>query len=152
MKIKISDIPPSGRKISGEEPSSMLEIGDGDKRPTGNGRYDLLVTVLQGQVIAMGSLVVDMEYRCSRCADVFRQAASDSDVILTKDFEKGEESVDLTQELREVTMLSFPSYPLCSQNCRGLCGQCGANLNKGACRCRPGGDMRWGSLDGLKIK
>ena len=152
MKIKISDIPAAGRKITGKAPSAMLEIADEAMRPVGDVRYDLLVNVLEGRVIAMGSLAVDMEYRCSRCAEIFRQTASDNDVICTKDFKEGEESVDLTQELREVTILSFPSYPLCGQDCRGLCTQCGANLNKGACRCGPRGDVRWGSLDSLKIK
>jgi uncharacterized protein len=27
--------------------------------------------------------------------------------------------------------------PLCREDCRGLCSECGTNLNSGACACAP---------------
>lgn len=36
---------------------------------------------------------------------------------------------------REI-VLSLPMKPLCSEDCRGLCPECGANLNEGDCGCR----------------
>jgi len=38
--------------------------------------------------------------------------------------------------MREQCYLSLPMKPLCRPDCRGLCPQCGTNLNRGACACR----------------
>jgi len=43
--------------------------------------------------------------------------------------------VELAPPLWEETMLAAPVKFLCSERCAGLCPQCGANLNRGRCRC-----------------
>jgi uncharacterized protein len=45
--------------------------------------------------------------------------------------------LDLTEMLREQFQLSVPMKPLCADDCRGLCPECGANLNLGSCSCAP---------------
>ena len=87
---------------------------------------------------------------CVRCGRDFPWTAADGEVAFSLEVE-ADEFADLTEELRECIILSFPSNPLCSEDCKGLCPHCGADLNKGPCHCRPteGGDLRWGGLDGL---
>lgn len=52
----------------------------------------------------------------------------------------------------EEFVLALPHKPLCSNNCLGLCAQCGKNLNEGACACpNLQGDLRLAALRGLKI-
>ena len=46
------------------------------------------------------------------------------------------ERIDLTAPVFEQIHLGLPAYPHCSPECKGLCTQCGANLNSGACVCR----------------
>jgi uncharacterized protein len=43
--------------------------------------------------------------------------------------------MDLTEMLRQHLMVAVPMQPLHSEDCRGLCPQCGADLNEGACGC-----------------
>jgi len=43
--------------------------------------------------------------------------------------------LDLAPMLREHVILSSPMQPLCSDDCLGLCAQCGKNLNEGPCQC-----------------
>jgi len=43
--------------------------------------------------------------------------------------------LDLAPMLREHVILSAPMQPLCSDDCLGLCAQCGKNLNEGPCQC-----------------
>ncbi len=43
--------------------------------------------------------------------------------------------LDLASMLREHVILSAPMQPLCSDDCLGLCAQCGKNLNEGPCQC-----------------
>jgi uncharacterized protein len=45
------------------------------------------------------------------------------------------EQIDLLAPVLEQVCLGLPAYPHCSSGCRGLCPQCGANLNTGACVC-----------------
>jgi uncharacterized metal-binding protein YceD (DUF177 family) len=62
------------------------------------------------------------------------------------------ESVDLTEDIRESMILAFPHYPVCNPECKGLCPQCGVNLNNAPCSCQPPADDRWAGLDGLNLK
>ena len=41
--------------------------------------------------------------------------------------------------LREQFYLAMPMKPLCRPDCRGLCPECGTNLNVTTCSCEP----RW---------
>ena len=43
--------------------------------------------------------------------------------------------LDLAPLLREQAWVAIPMKPLCSADCRGLCVQCGANLNLESCTC-----------------
>ena len=45
------------------------------------------------------------------------------------------ECIDLVEPVFEQIQLGLPAYPHCSNECKGLCAQCGANLNKGICEC-----------------
>lgn len=45
------------------------------------------------------------------------------------------ERLDLDELLYSDIMLEMPSKFLCSPDCKGLCPQCGKNLNKGECCC-----------------
>jgi uncharacterized protein len=44
--------------------------------------------------------------------------------------------IDLTRYLQEVVALGLPVQPLCREECRGLCPQCGVDRNSEACDCR----------------
>ncbi len=44
-------------------------------------------------------------------------------------------SVDVVESARALFLLNFPMRFLCNENCLGLCGRCGKNLNDGKCDC-----------------
>lgn len=48
-----------------------------------------------------------------------------------------EDEIDLGEVVREQLFLALPMRFLCRDDCRGLCGRCGANLNQGTCACAP---------------
>jgi len=59
-------------------------------------------------------------------------AGSAEDLDLS--FYDGEE-IDLSPAVREQLILALPTRPLCREDCRGLCSQCGANRNQVDCGC-----------------
>ncbi|HEV2150689.1 MAG TPA: DUF177 domain-containing protein [Longimicrobiaceae bacterium] len=59
---------------------------------------------------------------------------------------RGDE-LDLTEAVREQVLLRVPRYVVCREECRGLCPQCGADLNAAPCDCVPDeGDSPWDAL------
>ena len=106
---------------------------------------------------------------CARCLDSFPlTVAKEFSLVLTPEtplsgeielaagdlaesFYSGDE-VDLTPLVYEQVLLALPTRPLCDENCRGLCPQCGINRNTGQCSCTvETGDPRLAVLRTLKI-
>jgi uncharacterized protein len=61
------------------------------------------------------------------------------------------ELVDLEPLFREQFVLAVPFAPLCREDCKGLCPQCGIDRNTGTCSCEPPIDPRLAGLKGLKL-
>jgi uncharacterized protein len=61
------------------------------------------------------------------------------------------EKIDLEPLFREQFVLAIPYAPLCSETCKGLCPQCGIDLNSGTCTCEKPIDPRLAALKGLKL-
>ena len=58
--------------------------------------------------------------------------------------------IDLSPIIREEGILAIPIQALCSHDCKGLCSECGQNLNQGACNCvHETGDPRLSALRAL---
>ena len=60
--------------------------------------------------------------------------------------------IDLTPLLREEVILAVPLAPLCQPDCRGLCPECGVDLNELPHEHASAVDERWGALKGLKVE
>jgi uncharacterized protein len=62
------------------------------------------------------------------------------------------DDIDLAPLIAEQVMLALPTRPLCSEECRGLCKSCGANLNRESCDCSAEtGDPRMAIFRTLKV-
>ena len=102
-----------------------------------------------------GRVRTTVELSCSRCLESLTwpvdapfdlryrprvpQPGGDEREIEEDDFSSAlyeNEQIDLGQLIRERLYLSVPMKPLCGEDCRGLCPQCGTNLNRGTCDCR----------------
>ena len=58
--------------------------------------------------------------------------SQDLDVVFLPDAILDEDAM-----AREHFQLHAPMHPLCREDCKGLCPQCGKNWNKGPCSCNP---------------
>jgi uncharacterized protein len=104
---------------------------------------------------------------CSRCVRVFEhssiikmeeESSPTVDPVTGKQIETLEESdselelddqhiLDMGEVVRQYLLTGMPIKPLCSEECRGLCPECGTNLNEEKCKCTAVPmDPRWGSL------
>lgn len=63
-----------------------------------------------------------------------------------------DEAVDLDDLVKEEILLALPGHVLCSENCKGICPNCGANLNLADCGCKSEQtDSRWEKLKDLQL-
>ena len=84
---------------------------------------------------------------CDRClADLELEMDIDENYYLfpenTPDvdyFYSGEE-IELDDFVRETIVMNMPGKVLCSEDCKGLCSKCGADLNLGDCGCERSGE------------
>lgn len=62
-------------------------------------------------------------------------------------------TIDLDPILREQVLLALPMDAVCREDCKGLCPQCGQNLNEKKCGCDPKViDPRLAALKNFKLK
>lgn len=136
MKIKIAQIPDSGLQLSESCRPSDLDLNRADIKFTEP--INLSCEVSKGIDNVSISLKINatMHLNCSKCLEEFTIPLS-KEVKLNFPIEHKKEVVDLTDNLREEIMLGYPLKPLCRPDCRGLCSNCGQNLNQGKCGCKP---------------
>lgn len=61
-------------------------------------------------------------------------------------------TIDLDPILREQILLALPMHVVCNDDCKGLCAQCGQNLNEAKCGCDPKPvDPRLAALKDIKL-
>jgi len=63
-----------------------------------------------------------------------------------EDYHYQDDVVVLDDLVRQEVILAVPFSPQCRVDCRGLCPQCGQDLNVGTCACAPPPDTRWAVL------
>jgi uncharacterized protein len=86
-----------------------------------------------------------------------RKQASEEELEAVEDQEfeildPGAREIDLKAFIREDIILELPPRVFCAEDCKGLCPQCGLDLNKGLCSCREGtGDARWAALGKIEF-
>ncbi|HHL74018.1 MAG TPA: DUF177 domain-containing protein [Bacteroidetes bacterium] len=102
-------------------------------------------------------------YVCDRCLEPFVAAIAekfsflyteDSDLISPDDFiyayDASRPEIDIAPAVKETILLGVPIKFLCSEECKGLCPQCGTNLNQSRCACKTSStDPRWDALKKL---
>ena len=151
MVIDIARMVPGGDRFEGEDPPSILEINDDMLRAEQPIRYRLDAQLVAHDLIVRGTLQTIVLMECSRCSVFFPKEVVEKGFEVVREVPETMEYVDLTGDMRESIILAFPSYPVCSSGCKGLCAQCGTDLNDGPCGCKPPEDGRWGALDALNL-
>jgi len=137
------------------------------------------VTKLGRKVLFQTRFTVPLEGQCKRC---LKKVSVDEPIDLTLTFVPAEGAavakdagaaetaapferetvdeepysgkvIDLSGPLREQILLAIPPSPVCDEACKGLCPQCGKDLNQGDCGCeRTAIDPRWAALKDMKVQ
>lgn len=98
-----------------------------------------------------GNVQATVVGECRRCLRRVNQPIDDRiDVVFSADPDLADDpsvyvlpadpsTIDVTGALREEIALRASAFPLCGEDCKGLCPTCGADLNAGPCGCAAAG-------------
>lgn len=169
--ISINDLPPDGKEYDLDDQDIWLE-------PIQEFKMDYkIVEPLHGKVfvqpvdegiLVKGSLRGAVTAPCNRCTEdaaitIDTEFSEYEDIPPESHSKMDEHGAAIVYERHapmlnlgevgwEQFMLALPIQPLCKEDCKGLCPQCGANLNNGSCSCTTDqGDPRLSALRGVTI-
>ncbi len=101
----------------------------------------------------------ELECTCARCLSDFERPVHMHVTNTLSDREEDEENpeiyifegdhVDVGDVIASDFILGLEERLLCSEDCKGLCENCGANLNEGPCNCKKATDPRLAVLGQL---
>lgn len=176
MEIRVDDITAEAKELSFEEAEAEVNAVL-EREPLREYRIEGPISVRVSYYRAgtdlffAGNLHASTHAVCARCAEEFvlpserrfrfvltpkaAGFAEEAD-LHAEDLEfslyEGDE-IDLAPLIREQFLLSLPTRPLCADECRGLCPQCGINLNQAECGCDAEHfDPRFAMLRALKLR
>ncbi len=163
IKINTAHIlPDAPYELKGEESSDILELESSEQLPLKPGksiRYDLSASLAGNDLVVNGSAEFDLDTVCARCMTPIRRMIQASGICIYRSDARDKE-IDLTDDVREELLLALPAYFHCSEDCKGICPRCGADLNREPCQCPQNGDddandangdSPWKALDSLKL-
>ena len=119
--------------------------------------------ILKGEIRNTAGIVTieakadfSMDVTCDRCAeDITLDFTVDVEhgLVATLNHEDNDDYIlleDMQLDVRQLTLediyLALPGKFLCDEDCKGLCSECGANLNETSCNCEKPIDPRWAAL------
>ncbi len=159
LSLKLQELSSSGRAWSLEIPQSLFEDGE---RGVIDAPSNLCRDVFwEGEISSQGDVFtlhgrwqVELIRHCVRCNVEFPllmegecsrhfmigSAELGQDGSDTCEYLEAPGWIDLVDMLREEVWLAWKPMVVCSQSCKGLCQQCGENLNRDECRCSQHGD------------
>jgi len=149
MRLIVSDIPEDGLELESDVP-----VETGENTEPDSAHASLRFLRFGKNVLVDGSIQISVSMRCSRCLGDFLYPL---DIAFKEEYTPSEEldpegeheltgselnigfytndEIDTAELVKEQVLLSIPMKPLCSRECRGICPECGINLNERACNC-----------------
>lgn len=156
MIVDLAELRLTGKPLDVEVTLTDEELHLSDRVLSLKGPVDSRMrVVLRGdRVVVTGSLACDLVLTCCRCArgtekrlgkefsveywpDPRVEAGAELE-LKYEDLDIGfyrNDQLDLSMVISEQIVLEVPMKPICREDCKGLCDQCGADLNEGPCNC-----------------
>ena len=168
MKIDFNEIPEEGLALTVDDAEwfppelersgkalASLRLKRSGQRVIATGRFSATVIGECDRCLEKFDLPLDSEFRVDlELADDSRAIGEEKDHFCHDnelDMEILQDTEINTDDiLRQQLYLAVPVKKLCSEECRGICSKCGANLNVEACRCPPEASSPFSVLAKLK--
>ena len=166
MYVRIDDIQQGAGKWKTYEAEDELKCSD--LEVVGPVSVSLKLTNAETRILVQGEASAELRTVCARCDEAFLlpleivveegfvpEDSPEADVTGLDAFEVltyKEDRVPLDEMLRQNFLAAVPMQPICrGGECKGMCDQCGCDLNTASCKCKEEDiDPRWAALGELK--
>jgi uncharacterized protein len=111
--IDLRSLPDGGKDIQGTEPASFFGLAEGDAAQAISPlTYELHIERDGGEILVTGRLEASFRLECGRCLEPFEIRlvldTYSAEIPIEKDM-----TINLTDTVREDTLVALPSYPRC---------------------------------------
>ena len=131
MKVKSSEIPEEGLTVTEAVDPKQLGLETPELKFTAPVGITAAFQKHQDTVWVEVGVAGETEQTCARCLEHYGKPYGSQFQL---DYSAKEMPVlDITDDVRQEILLSYPVRFLCREDCRGLCPRCGTNLNERSC-------------------
>ena len=131
MRVRLSDIPEEGLTVSEEADPAGMGLNTAETKFKGPVRVTAMFQKERETVLAAVQVEGETEQVCGRCLEPIVKTY---DAGFHLDYTvRDDPFLDITDDVRQEILLSYPVRFLCKEDCRGLCPRCGTNLNERSC-------------------
>jgi len=146
MKFKFTNYDDGIHQIDFKKSADELDL---DEQFTGDILLNCRMDKSTYQIVLNCDVSADTELICDRCNEKFIFSVSnkfqniyffsseeETDDVNIHYLSLEQDKIDLSRDVREYARFAIPMKKLCSESCKGLCPQCGINLNEKKCNCK----------------
>lgn len=164
MYIKISNLNEGVHNFSFDESISKIGL---EEPFFGNFNAEFELSKSHHQIILKVEVQTNAHFQCDRCGKDYETKLYQNYTVIYLFGPKPEgdlpenviylpfesDRIYVGNDLRDFALLSIPMKKVCLEDCKGLCFNCGKDLNEGSCDCEGHAiDTRWLPLMELKNK
>ena len=154
--VDLKDLAHEKISFSASFDPGVVDFGSENVRQVGPLDWSASAERAGAEIRINGTLTTSIECPCSRCLEAAQTAISKPFDLFFRERDEAmfdeDEEIELNEEdtrtafftgtklaiadiLREQILLALPMKALCRLDCKGLCPECGMNLNSGTCTC-----------------
>jgi uncharacterized protein len=150
MIIEVGKIPESGIILEAEESPHIMEETLDAVECSQPIHVKVSVNLVGRTLVVQGRIITTAVLECNRCLKKFDHHIEVADYHFIREV-SSDETIDLTDSIREDIILELPMKRLCSPGCKGLCPICGRDRNLSMCHCQePQSPGPFSQLDSLE--
>ena len=153
MRFRIDTIPEEGKHVEATISPTQITVDVPGYTIDSPLVFSGRLTRSAQNVYVRGNLSGAVSAQCGRCLETFEMPLDlDMDIAFSPQREQLDQeveifehdanlahyeadSIDLLPEIRDLFLVNLPIRPVCRSDCKGLCSQCGADLNVNPCKC-----------------
>ncbi len=152
LKLRVTQFEKRPYRFTEVLDRSIVEAAEDLPSLTDDIKVDGIVELAGKTVIAKAGICSAYETQCARCLAPIDGKLDIPNFQVVLQIEK-EDTIDLTENIREDIILALSTRFLCKDSCKGLCPHCGKNLNKEKCACKDSekDNGPWKVLNGFKL-
>jgi len=134
MRVALEKLNDNPLEVCEDIPAERWELDSSDIKFTDSIRVCVTFTKTTTDIVVKAAVTTHKDIVCARCLNHACQ-------VVTQEFKRSyalaelKDYLEVDDDIREEILLNYPMKVLCKPDCKGLCPECGANLNSENCRC-----------------